>query len=84
MANSIQPIKVYPIVESFKKLILKENKNKSGIYRWNNLQTGDIYIGSSTNLSNRFRNYFNISYLSKNDLIISRALIKYGFINFSL
>jgi group I intron endonuclease len=47
-------------------------------------KTKDIYVGSSINLSRRFTNYFNISYLSKNNLIISRALIKYGFSNFSL
>jgi hypothetical protein len=39
----------------------------------------------STNLSVRFINYFNMSYLaSKKALIISRALIKYGYSGFSL
>lgn len=82
--NIIQPAKLYPSMDSFKKLILKENQNKSGIYWLTNLKTGDIYIGSSSNLFNRFRNYFNVSYLSRNNYIISRALIKYGYINFSL
>ena len=69
-------------------------KGRSGIYRWTNKSTGDIYIGQSTNLSARFKNKFppggpggdyNISYLSsKIHLIISRALIKYGYSNFSL
>lgn len=50
----------------------------------NNL-TGDYYIGQSKDLGLRFKNYFNNSYLnSKNTFIISRALIRYGFINFSI
>jgi hypothetical protein len=83
-------------IDERKKLIIDENKNptitcywgpkgRSGIYRWTNKSTGDIYIGQSTNLSARFKNYYNISYLSsKIHLIISRALIKYGYSNFSL
>ena len=37
-------------------------------------------------MSKRFTKYFNLSYIStvKNDLTISRALIKYGYSNFSL
>lgn len=42
-------------------------------------------IGQSTNLSARFKHYFNISYLtSKKQLIISRTLLKYGSSGFSL
>ena len=47
--------------------------------------TGDIYIGQSINLSNRFIKYFSLSYIkSKQSLIISRSLVKYGYINFSV
>ena len=69
-----------------RKLILKENKNKIGIYKWTNKLNNECYVGSSINLWRRFLNYFNLSYLSnvKNNLIISRALIKYGYSNFSL
>ena len=68
-----------------KKSIIKENKGKSGIYKWTNKLTKDIYIGQSKDLSKRFINYFSLSYLRyKNNLIISRALIKYGYSNFSL
>jgi group I intron endonuclease len=36
-------------------------------------------------LSKRFKKYFSLSYIeSRNELIISRALIKYGYSNFSL
>ena len=39
----------------------------------------------AADISKRFKKYFNLSYLrSKNSLIISRALIKYGYSNFSV
>jgi group I intron endonuclease len=84
------PVKSYENASSTppKKLIIKENENKSGIYRWTNKCTPSgsaIYIGQSVNLSARFIHYFNTSYLSsRKQLIISRALIKYGYSEFSL
>lgn len=60
---------------------------------WTNKLTGDIYVGQSPgvaallrqDLSKRFQKYFSLSYIeSRNELIISRALIKYGYSNFSL
>ena len=83
--NNISSPLVYVNVFSMKKTIIKENIAKSGIYMWTNLLTGDMYIGQSADLSKRFRKYFTISYIeSKKNLIISRALIKYGYANFSL
>ena len=84
--DKIIPVKVYDSAYDYKKLILEENKGKSGIYRFYNKMNGNFYIGSSKNLSNRFRQYFNLSYISqaKNKLSISRALIKYGYNNFKL
>lgn len=82
--DSINPL-VYVNAYSMKKTILKENTGKSGIYMLTNLLTGDMYIGQSTDLSKRFRKYFTISYIkSRKELIISRALIKYGYANFSV
>lgn len=50
-----------------------------------NKLTNHIYIGQSVNISKRFRNYFNLSYIkSKSSFIISIALIKYGYSNFSV
>lgn len=84
-SDSISPVKVYENALDMRKDILKENKNKSGIYMWTNKLTNDIYIGQSINISNRFKNYFNFSYLkSKDSLIIVRALTKYGYANFSV
>lgn len=68
-----------------KKEILKDNAGKIGIYMFTNKLTGDIYVGQSIDLRKRFLNYFNLSYLSRrNELRISRAIIKYGYLNFSL
>jgi group I intron endonuclease len=68
-----------------RKIILKENKGKSGIYMLTNKLTNDMYIGQSVNISKRFINYFNFSYIrSKESFIINRALIKYGYYNFSV
>lgn len=82
---STPSVKIYNNAHNFKKEIILENKGKSGIYMWTNLLTNDIYIGQSVDLSKRFRKYFMLSYLkSKEGFIISRALIKYGYMNFSL
>ena len=83
--NDLNVEKKYEDAFTMKKDILKENEGKSGIYMLTNKITKDTYIGQSTDLKKRFTNYFNISYLkSKNNLIISRALIKYGYSNFSV
>jgi len=68
-----------------RKSIIKENKDKSGIYKWTNKITNDIYVGQSIDLAKRFIQYFNLSYLKNREtILISRALIKYGYSNFSL
>ena len=83
--NNINYVKFYEDAYEMRKDILKENKAKSGIYMLTNKLTNDIYIGQSIDISKRFRNYFNLSYLkSKDSYIISRGLIKYGYSNFSV
>lgn len=74
----------YSDIDTFKKAIKDENKGKSGIYMLTNKITGGFYVGQSIDLRKRFIRYFNISYLnSRKELVISRALIKYGYSNFS-
>lgn len=66
--------------------ILKENKGKSGVYKWTNLENGKCYIGSSVNLSRRLAQYYNLNYLinfRKNSLI-NKAILKYGYSKFKL
>jgi hypothetical protein len=52
------------------------------------LITGKSYIGSSGNLSERFRQYFNINFLERevvrNNSYIYKSLIKNGYSNFQL
>lgn len=84
-SSDINSVKYYEDAYSMKKLIIKDNKNKAGLYKWTNKLTNDIYIGQSVDLSKRFIGYFNLSYLkNRNTLVINRALIKYGYSNFTL
>lgn len=57
---------------------LTENKGKSGIYRWIQRDTGKSYIGSAVDLSIRLSQYYQLSQLIKNNMIINRALLKGG------
>lgn len=67
---------------------LKDNKNKSGIYRWINRINNKSYVGGSVNLTNRLRNYYSKNYLNRRVLIsnshIYRALLVYDYNNFNL
>ena len=77
----------YTDLEKNKSKIIKDNKQKSGIYLWTNLITLDTYLGSSINLARRFKSYFTIYHISKPvraKTIIHRALLKYGYSNFQL
>ena len=58
----VSPVIKYTNSEELKSQVLKDNKGKSGIYRWVNNLNGKTYIGSSTDLGKRFKNYFNISF----------------------
>jgi len=82
------PVISYYNVDISKNIILKDNKRKSGIYRWNNLIRGKSYIGSSVSLSGRFNNYYSLTFLNRKVEIgssaIYSALLKYGYSNFSL
>jgi len=84
----ITPFIAYSNADIDKFAILKDNKDKIGIYRWFNLDTGKSYVGSSRNLSARFRQYFNVNYLEREikryNSKIYRSLFKKGYSKFSL
>ena len=85
--NEFNPTKVYNNFKNDRSKIIKENKNKKGIYLLVNLINGNFYIGSSINLSNRMQNYLNIKYLNTNsnkNMPIIKSLLKYGHDNFAL
>jgi len=75
--------KLYLNVTFIKNTIFKENKNKSGIYRWTNKKNGKSYIGSSINIGNRFYSYFTENFLKKANTKISNALNKHKHDKFS-
>ena len=54
------------------------------MYRWVKIISGESYIGSSVNLGKRFINYYNYNHLSDTNMIINKALLKYGYSNFKL
>ena len=63
--NNIKPAVVYTNPDTQKLQILKENKNKSGVYRWINKETGKSYVGSAVNLSKRFSVYYSLNSIVK-------------------
>ncbi|PQE31510.1 GIY-YIG endonuclease (mitochondrion) protein [Rutstroemia sp. NJR-2017a WRK4] len=65
----VTPIFVYDNADILKLQSVSENKGKSG---------------SSVDLGKRLGQYYNLSYISSNNMLISKALIKYGYGNFSL
>lgn len=84
----IKPIVRYNNADVDKVEILADNRNKLGVYRWINNENGKTYVGSSVNLTRRFTNYYSTGYLLResksNNSVIYRALLKYGYANFSL
>lgn len=85
-SSSLEPVKVYLNPDKEKELIIRDNKDRAGVYRWVNLDSGKSYIGSSSNLSTRFKQYFNYNHISypKRNLRIYKALLKYGYSGFRL
>jgi len=85
--NKITPIITYIDLDKNKYTIYENSRNKSAIYRWNNLITGRSYVGSAVNLIQRLWNYFSPSFLKKELLkhrsIISSSLLKHGYSNFN-
>lgn len=87
LLSSLVPLKVYSNADTMKESIIKDNYKKAGIYRWINNITEDCYVGSSVDLSNRLRLYYNYDFISdknKGKSMIHAALIKYGYSNFTL
>nr|YP_010218590.1 ribosomal protein S3 [Morchella brunnea]UBU98354.1 ribosomal protein S3 [Morchella brunnea] len=82
---NINPVAIYSNAELQQKGILSENKGKSGVYCWTNLENGNYYVGSSVNLKNRFNHYFSKGFLEKNKgSIINQSQLKNGYSNFKL
>lgn len=84
---AVFPVITYSNADTLKVSIVRENKSKSGVYRWVNLINGKTYVGSSINLGSRLRDYFKYSFLTQpknKKMPIYNALLKYGYSNFRL
>jgi group I intron endonuclease len=81
---SVIPLIVYNNVETEKISIFKDNKGKTGIYRWINLVNYKTYIGSASDLTVRFWVYFSKKRLTNSNMVIYKAILKYGYENFRL
>jgi group I intron endonuclease len=85
--KKLKPIKVYNNFKENRLQLIKDQKDKTGVYCLVNLINGNIYIGSSGNLSGRMRSYLNNAFLKSkqnNNMPIVKALLKYGPENFSV
>lgn len=80
------PVRVYINSDEEKESIINENKGRSGIYRWEHIDSGKSYIGSAKNLSSRFKQYFNYNHISypKRNMTIYKSLLKHGYAKFRL
>ena len=81
IVEQIKPIKVYNNFKEDRDQLMRDQKEKTGVYCLVNLTNGHIYIGSSINLAVRMRNYLNTTFLKnkKNkNMPIIQALLKYG------
>jgi hypothetical protein len=65
---SMTPLVIYSYED--KQLAIKENKGKSGVYRWVNTLTGDTYVGSAVSLSKRFSVYYSTKSINE---VLSRS-----------
>ena len=84
---NIRAIKVYNNLKEDRVNILKEQRDKSGIYCLINKINGHSYVGSSIKLDSRMRNYLNKAFLKSKQNVnmpITRSLLKYDYSNFSL
>lgn len=85
--KDLNPLIAYDSFKEDRVNILKEQKDKSGVYCFINKINGDSYVGSSINLASRMRNYLNNTFLKSKQNInmpIVKALLKYGQSNFKL
>ena len=79
----VGPVRYYPNAGDDKKKIIADNKNRTIIYQWVNLITGQTYIGSASNGSIRLGGYWRKSVLSKG-LAIYKNILMYNHNNFAI
>jgi hypothetical protein len=78
------PLMIYTEPEKDKADILKDLKNKAGIYQWTNKDSGKNYIGSSSNLSRRIQCYYRTTYLNRDNTRFCKAILLHNLSAFTL
>lgn len=83
---TIIPIMIYDNALDNRKIAIKNNRNKAGVYRWVHNDSNKFYIGSSTNMGQRFSSYFALNWLESQAKfnIIYKSLLKHGHYEFRL
>ncbi len=78
----------YNNANTMKQKILKDNKGKAGIYRWIRRDANKSYIGLTVDIKERMSKYFSVKFLQarieKQQSLIYKALLKYGYSAFRL
>jgi len=86
--NNMMSNITYKNILDNKSVILKENKNKSGVYKITNIATNEYYVGSSRNIGKRFYRYFSINYLKnkteRHNSRIYTAILDNGYNKFTI
>lgn len=85
--EKLKPEKIYNSIKEDRVQILKDQRDKSGVYCLINNINGHAYVGSSINLTSRMRSYLNNTFLKSKQNInmpITKALLKYDQSNFTL
>ena len=80
----ILPVVTYDNVEIQRDQILQENSGKCGVYCLTNITNKKTYVGSAINLRTRFYVYYSTSRLTKSNMAIYKAILKYGYSNWKL
>jgi len=77
---------IYNNADKEKAIAIKNNRKKSGVYKWTHKESGKFYIGSSVNLGQRFASYYTYNWILKHSKssIICKSLLKNGYSEFSL
>lgn len=85
--KNLKPIKRYNSLKGERLQIIRDQKNKTGVYMLINNINGHTYVWSSINLAGRMKNYLNTASLKSkknSNMPIVKALLKYGQEDFSL
>lgn len=84
-STPVTSVMIYSNADLEKLKILSDNKDKTGIYQWQHVESGKTYVGSGMELSVRIRRYYNLSYLEAGkNRYINNALRLHGYSTFSL